>query len=140
MAGMPAGATSKLRYIFHPVPPFCWWQVHVGNGGELQVVQLLSPWLFAHGYRYLYAACSVYGSEGDCSLVMAQAFVAGKPESGHLRCPLGIACPQDRGWGARGGKGGIRRGEVGGPSMGLKVQLVLSGPQAYFSIAVGVKS
>lgn len=29
--------------------------------------------------------------------MIAQAFVAGKPESGHLRHPLGSACPQDHG-------------------------------------------
>lgn len=42
--------------------------------------------------------CSVCGSESDCSLVIAQAFVAGEPESGHIRHLLGSDCPQDRGW------------------------------------------
>lgn len=68
--------------------------------------------------------CSVCGSESDCSLVIAQAFVAGEPESGHIRRLLGSDCPrtvagtqtlgQGSPWpGAGRGKGGLRRGEAG---------------------------
>lgn len=93
----------------------------------------------------------IYGSEGDWRLMIDEAFVAGKPESGHLRHPLGSACPQatvagthapgqGSPWPRSRGKGGLRRGEAGGPSAGVTVQLVLLGPQACFSTAVGVNS
>lgn len=81
--------------------------------------------------------------------MIARAFMAGNPEFWHSKTSArGNSCPQDHGWDefpvgrkplAEGrDKGGLNRGEAGGPF--LKVQLILLGSQACFLIIVGVKS